>query len=142
MKSYSSGLSGPVHSKRAEGLPVYLPHPATNAGGGGGFPEGRPHAVSCRTQNAPSSFLTGSGGPTGLPQQSMQPPRRTQLYKVLTLSCLAFSPPAILSLSLNHRGSIHRPGSEIIRVSNGLLPLSRNLTSKTPSMLTADISSC
>lgn len=142
MKSYSSGLSGPVHSKEQKGCLFTFHIRPPMLGVGGGFPKGRPHAVSCRTQNDPSSFLTGSGGPNGLPQQSMQPPRRTRLYKVLTLSCSALSPPAILSLSLNQRGSIHHPGSEIIRVSNRLLPLSRNLTSKTPSMLTADISSC
>lgn len=132
MKSCSSGPSGLSAAKRR---PACLPSTS-----GHGCPAGVVGEASQREGH------TQRGGPENLtgflrgPVSEVCSPSQDCCTR-RTFSPGSASPPAIPSLPLNHRGSIHRLASEIIRMSNRLLPLSRNLTSRTPSMLNADLSS-
>lgn len=129
MKSCNSGLSGPVCGKEQKGCLFTFHIRPQRPCAGGRLPRGRAHAAFCRTHNISSGLLRGTTGPTGLSQQSLQTKgSQDTLNKALSLSwlsCLA------QSLSPNHRGSIHHAVSEITRMSERLLPLSKNPANRT-----------
>lgn len=88
---------------RAEGLPVYLSHPAPEALPGWKASQREGH-MGC---SAGHSHLASSEGRQG----PLWPTCRTLLYKAFGPSWLSF---LAQSLPLNHRRSVLHPGSETI----------------------------